>query len=74
MRLHSPFRPEPDGLEEYDVGVVVSLIYNESKPDATEISGVLLHLVNSVSFQVYVDHYKAKAIFYFQVNEIETQQ
>ena len=73
VRLKHPFKPIPDGFQEYRFGIVAGLICNDSKNnDNSELVEIILNLYDADRHTTYVDEAGAPAIYSFFPNEIST--
>ena len=66
VRLKQPFVPEILSLQVYDFGIVAGIVSEESTAE------VLLHLFDPKSSNFYRDETGIKAIYSFQLDEVET--
>lgn len=69
VRLKTPFRPDPSGLEEYQFGIVVSFVETNQKGEKAQ--GVVLHLYDSQTQTIYCDALGENVLFHFQLDEVE---
>lgn len=72
VRLKRPFIPEPTSGKQYTLGIVVDLVWDESKETPGQgLTEVLLYLYDGDRQEPYVDEFGVNPLYSFYPSELD---